>query len=89
SIMERCLRAWKENRLVKLDFPDQMRLRQQVDVVAMRLQEMEEGPLLMLWVSLPVTYDVEDEDDDDLEDWDDDEDMDADDWFEEDDGLSN
>lgn len=90
SIMERCQTAWKEGRPVRLDFPDQMRMRQQVDVIAMRLKELEEGPLLMLWVSLPVEYDVENEiDDTDLDDWDDDEDMDADDWFEDDDGLSN
>jgi hypothetical protein len=27
-----------------------MRMRQQLDVVGMRLQELEEGPMLMLWV---------------------------------------
>jgi hypothetical protein len=50
SIVERCRDAWREDRLVKLDFPDYMRMRQQLPVVAMRLQETEEGPMLMLWV---------------------------------------
>jgi hypothetical protein len=61
DIMERCQDAWQEGRLVKLDFPDRMRMRQQVDVVAMRLQELEEGPMLLLWVSLPIEDDDEDE----------------------------
>jgi hypothetical protein len=50
SIMARCRIAWKEGRPVRLDFPDYMRMRQQLDVVGMRLQELEEGPMLMLWV---------------------------------------
>lgn len=54
DIMERCKRAWKERRPVKLDFPDYMRMRQQIDVVAMRLQEVDEGTMLMLWVRHPV-----------------------------------
>ena len=61
DIMERCQRAWRENRPVKLDYPDQLRLRQQADVVAMRLQEVEAGPLLLLWVSLPVEDEDEEE----------------------------
>ncbi len=98
SIMERCQTAWKENRPVRLDFPDEVRARQQVDVIAMRLKKMEEGPLLMLWVSFPVEYNISDEDieagmeewdDEDMEDWDDDDlsDMDAGEWFEDDDDL--
>ena len=50
SIVERCRNAWKEGRPVRLDFPDYMRMRQQLDVVGMRLQELDEGPLLVLWV---------------------------------------
>jgi hypothetical protein len=67
SIMERCRKAWREGRPVKLDFPDELRMRRQVDVVSIRLQELEEGPLLLLWVTLPM-QDFEgevDEDDDD------------------------
>jgi hypothetical protein len=50
NIVARCRRAWKEGRPVRLDFPDYMRMRQQLDVVGMRLQELDEGPLLILWV---------------------------------------
>ena len=53
DILERCQNAWRENRPVKLDFPDAVRARQQVDVVAMRLGEVEAGQVLLLWVSLP------------------------------------
>ncbi len=73
DIMERCQQAWRDGRPVKLDYPDDMRMRQQADVIAMRLETVEEGPMLSLWVSLD--YDPEeffeedfDEDDDDLED---------------------
>lgn len=70
DIRARCQNAWREGRPVKLDFPDELRMRQQVDVVAVRLQELEEGEVLLVWVSLPLTYDEleeidEDDDDDD------------------------
>ena len=73
DIIERCERAWGEGRPVKLDYPDNMRLRQQVDVVALRLMEVDEGELLRLWVSLPIEYDedTDEEDDDDMYDDDD------------------
>jgi hypothetical protein len=53
SIVERCRDAWREGRSVKLDYPDQIRMRQQADVVAMRLQESDEGKKLILWVRAP------------------------------------
>ncbi len=70
DIVARCQKAWKEMRPVKLDFPDEMRMRQRLDVLALRLQEVDEGPMLMLWVSLPPEFgeedfDFDDEDDDD------------------------
>lgn len=61
SIVERCQNAWREGRPVRLDFPDKLRLRRQLDVVAMRLTTLEEGPLLQLWVR--VTEGQLDEDD--------------------------
>jgi len=68
SIVERCRNAWNEGRQVKLDFPDYMRMRQQLAVVAMRLEETEEGPLLTLWVRQPddVIFEEEQDDDDEL-----------------------
>ncbi len=76
DIVARCQNAWREGRPVKLDYPDEMRLRRQADVVAMRLEEVQEGPLLNLWISLD--YEVEEVDDDefddeDLDEFDDDE----------------
>lgn len=67
GIQERSQQAWDEGRPVRLDYPDEMRMRQQVDVVALRLQELDEGPLLQLWVSLPLEL-VEEEEEFDEED---------------------
>ena len=66
DIMDRCQNAWDEGRFLKLDFPDHMRMRKQVDVVAMRLQERDEGMMLLLWVAFPLETEEEafDEDDD-------------------------
>jgi len=61
DIVERSELAWKQGRPVRLDYPDDLRMRQQVDVVAMRLTQVEEGQLLLLWVSLPYEYVVEDD----------------------------
>lgn len=73
DIMERCRNAWREGRPVKLDFPDELRMRQQVDVVSIRLTEVQDGPVLLLWVALPYSVE-EDEGDDDEDDFDDEDD---------------
>jgi len=49
-LVERCQRAWVESRPVKLDYPDGVGARGQVDVVAARWGEVEEGHVLYLWV---------------------------------------
>jgi hypothetical protein len=73
DIMERCYQAWDEGRPVKLDYPDEMRMRQQADVVAMQLTEVDEGKMLLLYVSLDYEVAFEEvDDDDDFEDEDDD-----------------
>jgi len=53
DIQERCELAWQERRPVLLDFPDQWGMRQQLDVVALRLSEVDEGQLLTIWVAVP------------------------------------
>jgi len=68
DIVARCQDAWHEHRSVKLEFPDEMRLPQQVDVVAMRLDEVDAGQMLYLWVSLPVEMVFMAATDDDLDD---------------------
>ncbi len=67
DILERCRRAWREGRPVLLDFPDEIRMRQQVDVVAMRLRQQDEGTVLLLWVQEPLVLADEDEEEDDAE----------------------
>jgi hypothetical protein len=71
DIMAPCQRAWHEGRAVVLDYPDDLRMRQQVDVIALRLEESEAGEVLLLWVSLPVETEEEEEeeelDDEDLD----------------------
>lgn len=61
GIQSRSQRAWGEGRPVRLDYPDELRMRRQVDVVALRLQELDEGPLLQIWVSLPLELVEEEE----------------------------
>lgn|GEM_PF-566526 len=75
DIVARCQRAWAEGRPVRLDFPDELRMRRQVDVVAVRRAEVSEGELLLLWVVAPFEMLLEeeeagDDDDDDLLQWD-------------------
>jgi hypothetical protein len=53
DIVARCKDAWSEGRPVRLDYPDFLRMRQQIDVVAMRLQDLEEGPMIALWLRQP------------------------------------
>ena len=38
DIQARCQRAWRAGRPVKLDYPDAMRMRQRIDVIALRQQ---------------------------------------------------
>lgn len=70
DIVERCETAWSQGRSVRLDYPDDMRLRQQVDVIALRLTQVDEGEMLLLWVTIPLELqDLEesDETDDDID----------------------
>jgi hypothetical protein len=80
DIVARCKDAWREGRPVRLEYPDEMRMRQEIDIVAMRLRQIEEGTILMLWVKEQLDLvaieeslqDEYDEDDDDFDDEDDD-----------------
>lgn len=54
KMLGRCQRAWREDRPVKLDFADETGLRHQINVVAARWTEVEEGHVLHLWVQLPA-----------------------------------
>ena len=67
DIKERCENAWAEGRPVVLDFPDELQMRQQLDVVALRVSDVDEGQLLTVWVAVPVSLEEEYEDDDDYD----------------------
>ena len=54
KMLDRCRRAWSEDRPVKLDYRDESGVRRQVDVVAARWSEVEEGHVLHLWVQMPA-----------------------------------
>ena len=71
DIQERCEIAWEEGRPVVLDFPDQWGMRQQLDVVALRLSEVEAGQLLTIWVAVPGLLDDEEEEEEEMDDEDD------------------
>ncbi|MFN2136812.1 MAG: hypothetical protein ACK2UK_12710, partial [Candidatus Promineifilaceae bacterium] len=61
DILQRCENAWEEGRPVRLDYPDEWGMRQQLDVVAMRLSDVDEGEMLTLWVSVPFELLADDE----------------------------
>ncbi len=65
DILERAQRAWGEQRTVRLDFPDDLRMRQEVDVVGMRLRQVDEGTVLTLWVRWPIEEEDEEDEYDD------------------------
>jgi hypothetical protein len=64
KMLERCQNAWAEERPVMLDFPDQMGMRQQVEIIAARWNETDEGHILHLWVRRPFQSQQEDNDHD-------------------------
>ncbi len=70
DIVERCRAAWSEGRPVKLDYPDYLRLRHQIDVVAMRLQDLEDGPMIVLWLRQPFGQTEEERSDNGTDDFD-------------------
>ena len=76
DIVARCQKAWREGRPVKLDFPDEMRLRQEVEVLGLRLKQVDQYTVLQVWVRHPLEF-IEIESDEELDDFDfDDDDFD-------------
>lgn len=69
DIRARSIAAWRDGRRVQLDFPDELRMRQHLDVVAMRLIEGDAGVVLRLWLHQPTPEgeEVGDEDSDDID----------------------
>ena len=52
ALAERCRSAWQQDRPVHLDYPDGEGGRKEADILAVRLETVEEGDLLHLWVCL-------------------------------------
>lgn len=49
-LRDRCQRTWAEGRPMMLDFRKMDGLRHQLEIVAVRLEELPEGDLLHIWV---------------------------------------
>lgn len=50
ALLERCQRAWRAQRPIRLDFRQLDGLRRQVDIIGARLERMEGVDVLHLWV---------------------------------------
>lgn len=77
SLVERCSRAWRNQREIQLEYRTPDGLNAEAPIVAARSLETEEGDMLLLWLRLPddsieleIGYDDDFGDDVDEEDWD-------------------
>jgi len=75
ALVERCFRAWRNRQSAALEFRSDDGLTQQAQIVAARWADMEDGQILLLWVSLDeneieIQIEIEDELDDDADDLD-------------------
>ena len=52
ALASRCRTAWRENRLVHLDYPDGEGGRMEAEIIAVRAETVEQGDVLHLWVCL-------------------------------------
>jgi len=58
ALVERCHRAWRENRPVSLEYRSPDGLDREAQILGARNVELDEGHLLLLWVRLP-SHEVE------------------------------
>lgn len=61
-LVERCRQAWREGRSARLDFPQLDGERADVEIVAARWEQVNEGQKLILWVKME-DFEVLEEDD--------------------------
>ncbi len=52
KLVDRCQAAWAENRPSRLDFPTGDGMRGELDIVAIRWEEVEEGHKIYLWLKI-------------------------------------
>ncbi len=50
ALVERCVRAWKNNSTINLHYRDTMGLEERTPIYAARTVEMDEGQVILLWV---------------------------------------
>ncbi len=73
ALVERCYRAWHDNKAIYLEFREQDGLENQAPIVAARTLEVDDGQMLILWVRLEneeveLEFGYDDDFDDDIED---------------------
>lgn len=73
ALVERCYRAWRDDKKIDLEFRDEGGLTRTAPIVAARWTELEEGQVLIVYVRLEeseveIEIDFEFDDDDDLDD---------------------
>ena len=75
ALVERCYRAWHEQRPIHLEYRDPTGLSNQAPILAARTLEIDEGQMLLLWVrldtqegELEIGYEDDDEIDADTDD---------------------
>lgn len=52
KLVNRCNDAWREGRPARLDFPTGDGMRGELDIIAIRWEEVEEGHKVYLWVNI-------------------------------------
>lgn len=55
KLVERCQNAWREGRSARLDFPAEGGTRKELDIIAARWEDVQEGHKLYLWVKMHKT----------------------------------
>jgi hypothetical protein len=73
ALVERCYRAWKQNKTIHLEFKDQDGLEYEAPIMAARHVEADDGQMLLLWVRLDkeeveLEIDIDDDLGDDIDD---------------------
>jgi len=53
ELVERCYRAWREHKEIRLEYRTSDGLKAEVPIAAARNMETEEGDVLILWLRLP------------------------------------
>ncbi len=67
-LLERCHRAWRHNTTIRLEYKDENGLENEAPILAARINQVEEGKMLLLWVRLEINPDEIDDGDDDNDD---------------------